>query len=376
MLSQYKKINKPNIAVLHPAIGESLGGSQIFVLELTEKLKNKCDITIFSSSRVNELCEPVFSVSRRQAEKIDNGLFQFTRKALSRISASPDVVIEHVTSFLPLFYRLLTGNFDVIYPNNDWGGLLVASAVRRIKGTPILFTEHGGFIDKGKIASRNLGFKPDKYIVLSEEMKFWVKKYYPESNVEYIPNGVDFTKFNSGIEPKTIDLPRPLILTASRYYPFKRLELVIEAVANMDKGSLLVLSSGNNLDELNKKGLDKLGKDRFRLMSVSYEEMPSYYSACDVFTLPSIYEPFGLVYLEAMACNKSVVAPNDHSRMDIVGDAGLLCDVTDINAYSKALNKAININFGSKPYNQARKYTWESCADRYYSAITELLSEK
>jgi len=376
MLSQVKTIRKPKIAILHPSIGESLGGSQIFVLELAEKLKDKCDITIFSSNKVNKLCRPVFSISRRQADKVNHSLFQLARKFISRVSKSPDVVIEHITSFLPLFYHLISENYDVIYPNNDWGGLLVASAVRHIKGTPVLFTEHGGFVENGKIASRNLGFKPDKYIVLSEEMKFWVKKYFPESNVGYIPNGVDFDRFNPDVEPKIIDLPRPLILTASRCYPYKRLELVIEAVANMKKGSLLILSSGDNLDLLNAKGLDKLGKKRFRLISADYEEMASYYKACDVFTLPSLYEPFGLVYLEAMACNKPIVAPDDHSRMDIIGEAGVLCDVTDIDIYSKALTRAVNTNFSSKPYYQAGKYTWENCADKYYSAIIELISAK
>jgi glycosyltransferase involved in cell wall biosynthesis len=111
-------------------------------------------------------------------------------------------------------------------------------------------------------------------------------------------------------------------------------------------------------------------------MSADYDDMSSYYRACDVFTLPSIHEPFGLVYLEAMACNKPVVAPDDHSRMDIIGNAGMLCDVTDIDAYSDALNMASISNFGSKPYCQARKYTWDSCADQYYSLIIELLSAR
>ncbi|MDD3012731.1 MAG: glycosyltransferase [Candidatus Gastranaerophilales bacterium] len=376
MLSQVDVIKKPKVAIIHPAIGESIGGSQIFVLELAEKLKDRCDITIFSSNKVNELCHPVFSISRKQSDEINHRLFQFVRKLLGKVSTSPDVVIEHITSFLPVFYQLMSKNYDVIYPNNNWGGLLVASAVRHMKGTPVLFTEHGGFMENGKIASRNLGFKPDKYIVLSEEMKFWVKKYFPESNVGYIPNGVDFGRFNPDVESKIIDLPKPLILTASRYYPNKRLELVIEAVASMKKGSLLMLSSGDNLDLLNKKGLDKLGEKRFRLISADYKEMASYYKACDVFTLPSMHEPFGLVYLEAMACNKPVVAPYDHSRMDIIGDAGILCDVTDIDVYADALKRAAKTNFGSKPYYQAGKYTWESCADKYYSAIMELISAK
>ena len=362
---------KPKIAVIHPSVGESFGGSQIFVLELAKRLKEKCDITILSSVPENKLCLPIPSITRKKAEKINNKLFQLIRQYLYKISNSPDVLIEHFTSLIPVVYHLLKENYDVIYPNNDWGGLLAASIVRKLKGTPILFTEHAGLTENGKIATRNLKFKPDKYIVLSEEMKFWVKKYFPDTNTDYIPNGVDLIRFNPYIEPAKIDLPRPIILTASRYYPFKRLELVIEAVANMKTGSLLILSSGG--ETLFKKGIDKLGLDRFKMINADYKDMASYYRACDVFTLPSVYEPFGLVYLEAMSCNKPVVAPYDHSRESIIGEAGILCDVTDIESYSYSLTKAYNCNFKNKPYNQASKYTWESCADLYYSAIMELL---
>ena len=169
-----------------------------------------------------------------------------------------------------------------------------------------------------------------------------------------------------------IDLPRPIILTASRYQSNKRLELVIESVAKLNQGSLLILTSGDNIENLNQYGKSVLG-DRFKLMNAPYNEMASYYRACDIFTLPSIYEPFGLVYLEAMACNRPIVAPNDLSRMDIIGNAGILCDVSDIDAYSASLERALKTDFRDIPYNQAKKYTWQKCADQYYQEIKLLL---
>lgn len=362
---------KPKVAVIHPALGESTGGSQIFVLELAERLKNRCDITIFSASKANSLCKPVFSLSRRKTDNKNKILYDFTYKALEKFASTPDIVIEHLSSFFPVLSELLLNPYDVIFPNNDWGGLLVASIVRRIKGTPILFTEHNGFIDKGKVAERNLKFKPDKYIALSEDFKFWVKKYHPDIDVQYIPNGVDFNKFNPDIEPEVIDLPGPIIMSAARNSPNKRLNLLIEAVAELGYGSLLILSSGNNIEALEQKGKNLLG-ERFKLMSAPYHKMASYYRACDVFTIPSIYEPFGLAYIEAMACNKPVVASEDFSRMDIIGEAGILCDVRDINLYANSLDKAIKSDYGNIPYNQAKKYTWENCTNQYYEVIKSL----
>jgi glycosyltransferase involved in cell wall biosynthesis len=58
--------------------------------------------------------------------------------------------------------------------------------------------------------------------------------------------------------------------------------------------------------------------------------------------------------------------------MDIVGDAGILCDVTDIEEYAEALQKASETDWGDIPYNQAKKFTWEVCADKYYEQIKNL----
>jgi glycosyltransferase involved in cell wall biosynthesis len=363
-----KILKKPRVAVIHPAIGKSLGGSQVFVLELTRRLKETCDITILSAKQENDLCKPVFSINRRDLSGFP---FNLITKALKKFVSTPDIVIEHVTSFLPVLSNLLFADFDVIFPNNDWGGLLAASVAREIKGTPIIFTEHNGLIEKGKIASRNLSFKPDKYIALSEDFKFWVKKNYPQIDVEYIPNGVNFERFNPDIEPRKLDLPSPIILMVSRYDSNKRLELAMEAVSNLNKVSLLILSSGDNLDDLYKTGKTSLG-DRFKLVKAEYNEMAGYYRACDVFTLPSVYEPFGLVYLEAMACNKPVVAPKDLTRTELIGDAGIFCDVRDPIEYANALERALETNFNDIPYRQSLKYSWENCADKYFEAIKSL----
>lgn len=367
-------MKKPKIAFIHPAIGESTGGSQVFVLELADRLRDKCDITILSSSKLNDLCTPVKCVSRGKSASSNSLLYKYVKKNLEKVIASPDIVVEHVTSFFSVLGNILKEDYDLIFPNNDWGGLFTASVARRIKGTPVLFTEHCGYMEGGKIARRNLGFKPDKYITLSESMKYWVKKYFKDINVDYIPNGVSFERFNPYVQPKKVDLPSPIVLSSSRYQANKRLDLVIEAVKNLN-ASLLILSSGKNLDSLEEKGISMLGNERFKIMSVPYHEVASYYRACDVFTLPSQYEPFGLVYLEAMACNKPVIAPKDYSRMNIIGNAGILCDVTDIDEYTEAIDSALNTDWETKPFEQAQKFTWENCAEKYYKAIVELVNQ-
>lgn len=373
MFFQKKKpVSKPKIALIHPAVGDSLGGSQVIVLELAKQLKEKCDVSILSSVKVNELCRPIACITRGQIlrdPKYDN-----IRHFMGSFVNKPEILIEHLTSFFPLVWELLKGKYDVILPNNDWGGLLAASAVRKLRKTPIIFTEHSGLMEDGKMAKRNLFFKPDKYVIYTNELKFWLKKYYPEINAPFIPMGVNFNRFNPDIEPAKIDLEGPIFLASSRHQSNKRLDLIIEAVALLDKGSLLLLCPGENTAELAKKGEKLLGKNRFKITCVPYEKIPSYYKACNVFTLPSLAEPFGLVYLEAMACNKPVVATKDFSRMDIVGDAGILCDVTNIEEYSEALKTASEKDWENIPYRQAEKFTWQACADKYYEQIQTLIN--
>lgn len=362
-------MRKPKIAVIHPGIGNSQGGSQVFVLELTKRLECKCDITILSGKKVNNLCKPVFSLSRGKMSEQNSLAFNVFRSVLKSFMNTPDIVIEHMSSYLPIVSHLLVNDYDVIYPNNDWGGLLAAATVRKIKGTPILFTEHNGFLDKGKIAHRNLKFKPDKYVTLSRDFQNWVGQKYPEQSTVYIPNGVNMNMFKPF---DSVANDRPFILAAARNHKSKRLDLVIEAVAMLGNPKLAILTSGENLDNLKQKGLSKLGKDRFELLTVPYSEMPAYYNKCDIFTLPSEYEPFGLVYLEAMACNKPVVAAEDPSRRDIVGDAGILCNVDNVEEYANALNAALHHDFEDKPLSRAKMFSWEACADRYYEEIQAL----
>jgi len=364
---------KPKIAIIHPALGKTDGGSQIFVLELAKRLRYDFDITILSGKKINSLCKPVWSIERRCNS--NNYFYNILHRKLSKYSNSPDVLIEHMTSFIPVLTNLLITNYDLIYPNNDWGGLFVANIVRKIKKTPIVFTEHCGLMEDGLMAKRNLKFLPDRYVVLSQDMKHWVKSNFSHIKTEMIPNGVDFSRFNINVEPVELNFERPIFLSAGRYYPNKRLELAIDAVSQLEKGSLIILSTGCNLEKLRDYGKQRLG-NRFHLDTVAYNKIPGYYKACDVFTLPSEKEPFGLVYLEAMACNKPVVAPLDESRKEIVGNAGVLCNVTNIDEYANALKYASEHNFENIPLLQAKKYSLDETALKYKRLFMQVLADK
>jgi glycosyltransferase involved in cell wall biosynthesis len=76
---------------------------------------------------------------------------------------------------------------------------------------------------------------------------------------------------------------------------------------------------------------------------VPYDELPRYYSGCDVFLAPSLYEPFGMVYLEAMACGKAAVGCDAGGVPEIIqhGQTGILVPPGDVESLAAALGTLV-----------------------------------
>ncbi|MEB3196960.1 MAG: glycosyltransferase family 4 protein [Candidatus Sericytochromatia bacterium] len=84
--------------------------------------------------------------------------------------------------------------------------------------------------------------------------------------------------------------------------------------------------------------------DRIRFLGHRpYQELPALYGACDVFVAPSPFEPFGMVYLEAMACGKPVVACRAGGALEIIehGRSGLLVPASHPEALANALRTTV-----------------------------------
>jgi glycosyltransferase involved in cell wall biosynthesis len=254
---------------------------------------------------------------------------------------------------------------DIIFPNNGIWGVKLANKIRSKAKIPFIYTGHGGIGDGEK---KILRYEPNKYIVLTEETKDWASKYY--HNVIKIHNGVSLKNFPIGLNQSE---GQKNILCVASFTPFKRQKLIIDAVENIKNVNLILLGSGELLEELEEYGRQKL-KNRFEIKSVSYNEIKIYYSKCDVFSLPSLNEPFGIAYLEALASNKPIVAPDDKNRREIIGNAGIYCDVTNSQEYAKALVNAINVRWNDIPRKRAELFNWDKIALKYVEVIESLMN--
>ena len=70
---------------------------------------------------------------------------------------------------------------------------------------------------------------------------------------------------------------------------------------------------------------------------VPYKDLPSIYSAAEGFLFPSLYEGFGFPPLEAMACGTAVIASNNSSLPEVLGDNALFVDPYDVNQISSSI---------------------------------------
>jgi glycosyltransferase involved in cell wall biosynthesis len=99
------------------------------------------------------------------------------------------------------------------------------------------------------------------------------------------------------------------------------------------------------------------------------------YQRCEAFVFPSSYEGFGLPVLEAMHCGAPVVAGNNSSQIEVVGDAGLLFNVADAGELAAQLVSVLDDSGRARELReravvQARRFSWELTADKTLEVLT------
>lgn len=308
----------------------------------------------------------------RYQNKVERGAEIFISELTKRLSSNHtiDIFSDNKADSIK---DVLTGKYDVVIPVNGRLQSLKITLAKLIGGYKVLITGHSGqgWDDIWNIAVA----KPDVFVALTDFLADWAKQWAWGSRVVKINNGIDLDKFSPKGEKIKIDLPRPIILSVGALVWYKHHKKAIEAVSKLDKGSLLIVGEGPQDVELKKYAARKL-PGRFMIKQFKNEDMPKVYRSCDLFTLPSWdREAFGIVYLEALASGLGVVAPNDLSRKEIVGDGGILVNVDDISLYSQALLKALNIDWSKKARAQAEKFSWEIIAKRYEDVMKGLISD-
>lgn len=130
----------------------------------------------------------------------------------------------------------------------------------------------------------------------------------------------------------------------------------------------------SDLDNLISQGKAKM------LGYVPSDELPYLYSGARSLVFPSLYEGFGLPVLEAMACGAPIIASNSSSIPEVVGEAGLLVDVGDVDTMASSIltlceDDSEFLRLSEQGLIQADKFSWEQCAKDTYSAYQYALKQ-
>lgn len=352
-----------NVAILSFYSGINERGVERWVTELALRLSSGNDITVYQNS----------PLKTKVKYKIVTSDLSYTEKR------SPEFLkhlfLDHknlkVMAFtLKMLKYLVKGEHDIVIPTDGGWEPAIIRLITWIQGKKMVIVGHAGM---GFDDANNLWSFPDVFVSLSTQAKNWARKVNPFVRTEYIPNGVDINKFNLNIKKKDLKLNKPLAVCVSALEKGKRVGLIIKAVSKVKGLNLLLCGRGELKEEIGDLG-DKLLKNRFKMAEYSFDEMPDVYRGCDLLLSASVpFYSFEMVLLEAMACGLPVIANNDPVRREIVGDAGFLTDPSDPDEFSAVINKALKTNWGSKPSDQAKKFSWDLVFEKYFKLFESLV---
>lgn len=230
-------------------------------------------------------------------------------------------------------------------------------------------------------------FTPEKtYIAISKQVANELKKEFGiEKNVEVIHHGVDVTKFSPGPSKIREELgisSEEICLLFVGSFERKGLECTLRALAKASvQCTLLILGEGNV--PYYKNLADSLGLTNIRFLG-KQPGVERYFQASDVFLLPTQYEPFGLVILEALACGLPVIASRCAGASELIthGQEGfLLEDPKDSEELAKNIRSIVmDGDLRKRMKVAARKValenTWDHVAAKYDKVLSNFLRQK
>jgi glycosyltransferase involved in cell wall biosynthesis len=173
-------------------------------------------------------------------------------------------------------------------------------------------------------------------------------------------------------------LTRPYLLTVGNLFPYKNLDLLIEAFLKIQDAipHLLVIVG-------RKEFASHEWASGERVLFTDYipdAELPDFYSYADLLVHPSLSEGFGLTPLEAMACGTPVLSSSAASLPEVVGDAGLLFDPRDARALAELIvgvlhDGRLRAELSRKGLERAKIFSWEKTASGIIGACRRALGE-
>ena len=325
---------------------------------------------------------------------------------------------QDVSFFRPLnrgiYRRLWQGQFDVLWIHgyatlNSWMAMVAA----KMLGIPVLLRTDSTLIDHprgpAKLAVKNLFFRILRrftYGVLSvgqRNTEYWRHHLGVDIPVFSIPYAVDNAFFQERCRAASatrerlrqelgLEANRPVLLFASKLLERKccidLVDAYLEVVRRLklkDESQpspyLLIVGEGEQRPQIEARLQQASAEERegVRLLGFrNQSELPRFYDLCDVFVLPSIHEPWGLVVNEAMNAAKAIVVSDQVGcQPDLVqdGDNGLVYPARNVKALADALERvladpAVYRKMGERSLERIQSFSFEANVRGLMQAFT------
>jgi len=303
---------------------------------------------------------------RRSADTTD---YYISPRIIWRLlRARPDVIISggySIPSFYACMYCKLSGAKLIIFSDGTPAYERKLGRLQQI-ARKVLVPRASGFIAKSKPAA-------DRFEELGAKGRIFLA-----------PHTTNLAPLLAvGATRDWSDRAELRLLCVGRLIPRKGVQHLIRALAGMrpvrQPVSLTIVGSGPQQDELEAlaRSLEVRGI-RFAGF-VDQDKLPIHYAAADVFVLPTLDDPFGMVLLEAAASGLALVASKHAgATLDLVqdGESGLVFDPQDEQALSELIARladspALVRQLALAAYNVARSRTPDRTAEKYVSAIMQ-----
>ncbi|MFF4769681.1 glycosyltransferase [Streptomyces sp. NPDC001255] len=315
--------------------GADAGGQNVYVARLAEQLaRDGHEVTVYTRRDDPALPPVVTTGAGVRVAHVDAG---------PAASVPKDELLPHIPAFAArLHHDFLRRPPDLVH-THFWMSGLAAVAATRTLGVPVVHTYHAlgtvkrrhqGAADTspaprvaiettvGRLAHRLLA-------TCADEVRELRAMGLPADRIAVVPCGVDTEHF----APRPAGTGRPgrppTLLAVGRLVPRKGFDRAIRALRELPEVRLLI-AGGPPADRLGAEPeavrLRKIAAecgvtDRFTLLGgVRHAEMPALLSRADLVLSLPVYEPFGIVPIEAMACGTPVVATAVGGQLDTVLD--------------------------------------------------------
>ncbi len=369
--------------------GHKAGGLNVYVLELARQLiRRGCSVDIFSRAAARDLPE---------VTEIEPGLRAIHLKAGPARYLAPESLLKYLPAFTESLIEFAGrdgAHYDLIH-SHYWLSGLVGQELKQAWGVPhvAMFHTLGEIKNRADPGQHETDLRieaeaeiirgVDRVICATEQERNSIRQLYAADpgKVSVIPLGVDLERFrpeDKAAARAALGLTdEPIILFVGRVEPLKGIDILINAVAMLDSDvecQVVIVggdeSSGHQVNKLHELAQQRGIAPRVRFVdAVDHEELPLYYNAADLCVVPSHYESFGLVAVEAMASGVPVVASRVGGLTGTVrdGETGYLVPWLCPEPFAERIellldNEPLRRSLGEAAREAVSRYRWENVA--------------